>query len=127
MNENRDCINFSQLKQVQDRTFDVFALCANLFNNVLMKKISRKDRPVIIFVAIALGLVLARPLIERGIAFHLSNPGGPMSKEDQQTLLKTQEQEDELGESGPLKAKVSATDAQDTVLNLKTFGTSNLK
>lgn len=42
----------------------------------------------------------------------------PFTKDEQQALIATQEQEDERGDAGPLVAKVSARAAENAVLNL---------
>jgi len=94
----------------------VLAIPHHLFENELMR-IHKKHRPVIIFVSIALLLVIVRAIY---VAHEMRewNAGAPFTKQEQQALI-AEQQEDEKTDVGPLKAKMSVSDAERAVLNLQ--------
>ena len=84
-----------------------------------MKKTLQKNRMLVAFIAIALTLVVTHTLFfDHGITFQRHDPAVPYTKDEQQALVAEQEQEDERGENGPLKAQISAVEAQNRVLNV---------
>ncbi|MDP1573629.1 MAG: hypothetical protein Q8L78_01655 [Coxiellaceae bacterium] len=85
-----------------------------------MRKTLRKNRTLLIFIAILLSLLITRTLFsDHATGFQTHNAvAAPYTKEEQEALAAEQEQQDERGENGPLTAKISAVEAQNNVLNL---------
>lgn len=89
---------------------------------IMMKRILQKNRTFFSLVLIALCIFTFYSLVFNNETTPTPNHATltitPYTKEEEQELIAAQEQEDEKGESGPLVAKMSVQQAQNTILNL---------